>query len=133
MITDDRLNEIIKEETQRFVRKFFKRKETKKLLLRVFFDPDTHSSDLLSNVRSLISVTTVYVSTKAKKSRMGKNVVDIKINYLPHFSGMSNPKYIDFLCKSIVALPPVSQVRILRIQGKRMVRPVGNLRVVYTG
>src|SRR3990167_7425742 len=133
MITDDRLNEIIKEETQRFVRRFFKRKDTKKLLLRVFFDPDTHSSDLLSNIRAVAGSVTVYVSQKTKKSKLGKNVVEVKINYIPQFGGMSNPKYIDFLCKSIIALPPVSQVRILRIQGKRMVRDIGNLRVVYTG
>jgi len=129
MITENRLNEIIKEETFRFINKLIKRKDTKKLIVRIFFEPELHATDVLTAARAITGSITIYTAEKTRKSTLGRSVIDAKINYYP--IGMSNPKYIDFLAKSIKSIPGVSQVRILRIQGKKFVRDVGPIKVVY--
>lgn len=126
------LKKIIFEETQKLQERTetpFSRANIKTIIVRIFYDDEVPTYDILTGTRVIENVATVYSIGPSHKSVMGREILDAKINYIP--IGFSHAEYIDFLAQHIKNIKGIKMVKILKIGKKRLTQPVGPIKLTY--
>lgn len=107
----------------------FSRDKIKTLMAQVYFDPEVPTYDVLTGIRVIKNVATVYSIETTLTSKMGRDILNVKINYIP--VGTNHAEYIDYLARTIRQIRGVHIVKLLKIGKKRLTKPIGPINLVY--
>lgn len=119
----NRIKEIIKEELLEAQQNLVGNQNSKKndteeklksIVLQIFFGKHQDVSDIITNIRIVTGVNTVYQYGSSTKSKLGNKVVVLKVTY--NTSSMPNDEYIKQMLEKVNLIKGINYAKILKLK-----------------
>lgn len=128
----DKIRKIVFEEIQRLeeeAKTQFSRENVETVTFRIFFNKELPTYDILTRIRVIKNVATVFSIGKTGTSQMGSNVIDVRVSYIP--IGTNTADFIDELARTIKLTKGVRVVKVMKIGDKVLNQEIGPVKLVY--